>query len=259
MKKKLIAFDLDGTLLDSKKKITKKTKLALKRLREAGHLVTIATGRSLPLSIEVIKEGDFDHYVLCNGALAYVKHQVIYQNPLDRQAFKRLLQATQEKSIDLAYQNKDAIYRHSDFDRKKMERAMFSFGACVPPKKSFSDNQKNLYQALAFYGENQEGIFSSEFPEFRFVRWHEEAVDVLPHDGSKAQALLHMANKEGIHQEDIIAFGDGENDREMLQLAGTGIVMGNATDDLKKIGDYVTESHDEEGIFQALEALRILE
>ncbi|MFP9181153.1 HAD hydrolase family protein, partial [Enterococcus faecalis] len=72
-----------------------------------------------------------------------------------------------------------------------------------------------------------DGKFSS-YDKIRFVRWHENSVDVVPKNGSKAATILHLAEQVGIPHKDIISFGDGQNDREMLRMSGIGIAMGNA-------------------------------
>ena len=93
---------------------------------------------------------------------------------------------------------------------------------------SFYQNNP-LYQALLFYKEEEKAIYEDgAFPEFRFVRWHDAGVDVLPNPGSKAQTALWMAKHLGFAHEDTIAFGDGNNDYELISSVGYGVAMGNA-------------------------------
>lgn len=258
MKRKLIAFDLDGTLLTSEKKIAPTTKAALRQLRADGHYVTIATGRSKPLTEEVIAEGEFSHYILCNGALAFTDHQKVFENPLDLAAFGQFVAEAEAQALDVAYLNLEQVQRNSSFQIARMQRAMESFGSVLPKLGSSYQAAGTLYQALAFYKEEERYLDLAKYPEFRFVRWHEEAVDVLPYNGSKALALTEVARLQAIAKEDLVVFGDGNNDVEMLEAAGTGIVMGNAHENVKAFADFVTKSHDEDGIVHALKKLGLL-
>ncbi len=80
----------------------------------------------------------------------------------------------------------------------------------------------------------------------------------MPKDGSKAATILSVAHQLGISQKDVICFGDGQNDREMLQAAGVGVAMGNAAPEIQAIADKVTASNDEDGIWQALKELDLI-
>lgn len=101
--------------------------------------------------------------------------------------------------------------------------------------------------------------YVGKFPEFRFVRWHEHGIDVLPHNGSKAETLKFVADKFGFAQADIMAFGDGNNDMEMLAYAGVGVAMGNGKEDLKAVSDFVTLSNNEGGIVHALKEYNLIQ
>ena len=88
-----------------------------------------------------------------------------------------------------------------------------------------------------------------------FVRWHENSVDVVPHDGSKAVTIMNLANRVGIAPEDVISFGDGQNDREMLRMSGIGVAMGNAVPEVQAEAKMVTDTNDQDGIWKALKEL----
>jgi Cof subfamily protein (haloacid dehalogenase superfamily) len=90
------------------------------------------------------------------------------------------------------------------------------------------------------------------------VRWHENSVDIIPNPGSKAQTILALAKKVGIKPENIVTFGDGNNDIEMLNLAGTGVAMGNAANHVKDAANLVTDTNDQDGIYKALRQLELV-
>ena len=81
---------------------------------------------------------------------------------------------------------------------------------------------------------------------------------MIPKNGSKAVTLLKLAEQLGIKQENVIAFGDGMNDREMLKEVGLGIAMGNSSDEVKRQADMVTASNEQDGIWQALVKLKLI-
>ena len=118
--------------------------------------------------------------------------------------------------------------------------------------------REEVFQVVALLDEAKMRAYEGEFPEFRFVRWHEFGIDILPHDGSKAETLKYVSEKYGFKREDIIAFGDGNNDMEMLQFAGTGIAMANAKDDLKAVSDFVTLTNNEGGICHGLREVGLI-
>ncbi|TLG80692.1 Cof-type HAD-IIB family hydrolase [Vagococcus zengguangii] len=258
MTRKLIAFDIDGTILDSNKRPLDSTLAALKELRAKGHMLTIATGRSYLFAKEVIDELGFDHYILCNGAGAFVENQQVYKNILNPSELKRFIALTKDMNIDTAALNLNEIKRNTNFKPDIMDEAMQSFGQQIPEYDEDFYHKNDIYQVLAYFDHSLDGHFEADFPEFRFVRWHPNSVDVIPHNGSKAATIMHVAEQFGFKKEDTIAFGDGLNDLEMLQTVGTGVAMGNAEDSIKEIAALVTDTNDNDGIAKALKQLGLI-
>ncbi|MDH6363779.1 Cof subfamily protein (haloacid dehalogenase superfamily) [Enterococcus sp. PF1-24] len=258
MERKLFAFDIDGTLLNSQKQPLASTKRALQKLREKGHLVTIATGRNRQMSSQVLRELAFDNYVVCNGAAAFLDHKQIYSNGLAKPEVQRMVGEMQNREIDTVLIGVDEAVRCSSYDLEKMQAIVTSFKTDLPKYQKDYSTINDIYQGFAFYDQSLDQTVENLFPDFRFIRWHEEAVDVIPKKGSKAASLLFMAEQLGINQKDIIAFGDGENDIEMLTTAGIGVAMGNAEASVQKIADVVTATNDDDGIWKALQVLEAL-
>lgn len=255
MERKIFAFDIDGTILDSQKRPLDSTREALEKLRAQGHLVTIATGRSRHMAQEVIAELEFTNYVLCNGAAAFIDHEQYYQNLLDQSALERLAEAAAARELGLACVGLDDIKRSNLYRSEKVEIAMKSFQFYSPDFDATFHQETDIYQALAFYDETDDRTFEREFPQFRFVRWHPYSVDVVPRNGSKAETLLHLADRLNIDRKNVIAFGDGENDREMLSKAGVGVAMGNAHPSIQQVANVVTATNDQDGIWKALKTM----
>lgn len=258
MKRKLFAFDIDGTMLDSNKQALESTRDALHKLRAQGHLVTIATGRSRFMAQEVIVDLGFSNYVLCNGAAAFLDHEQYYQNLLDQEELNRFSAEAAKHQFGLAYVGLDDVKKNNQYRTKQIIEAMDSINFSEPEYDTEFHKENDVYQALAFYDEKSEGLFNHQFSKFRFVRWHPQSVDIVPENGSKAATLLNLADKVGIEHENIIAFGDGENDREMLREVGIGVAMGNALPHIKKEAKLVTDTNDNDGIWKALKELQAI-
>lgn len=258
MRRKLFAFDIDGTMLDSNKQALDSTREALHRLRAQGHLVTIATGRSRFMAQDVIFDLGFTNYVLCNGAAAFLDHEQYYQNLLDPEELHRFSLEVDKHQFGLAYVGLDDVKKNNHHRSKQIVEAMDSIHFREPEYDTNFQKENDVYQALAFYDESSEGLFNQDFTKFSFVRWHPQSVDIVPKNGSKGATLLNLADRVGIAREDIIAFGDGENDREMLQEVGVGVAMGNALPHIQKEANFVTDTNDNDGIWKALKELRVI-
>lgn len=258
MKRKLIAFDIDGTLLTNDKKVLPGTLDALRELRNQGHLVTLATGRSRFMAQPVIRELHFNNYVLCNGSAAFLNHRQVYKHLLDEEQLAAFVLEAQEMGIDTAFVSMDDMRRDSSNNVLMMDEALNSFGVPVPELGYLFNEKQEIYQALAFYGTDMDGIFEEKYPAFSFVRWHENGLDIVPRGGSKATTLLHLAESVGISRDDVITFGDGNNDKEMLAMAGVGVAMGNAAADVQQHADLVTDTNEKDGIIKALKLLKLI-
>lgn len=252
MSRKLIVFDIDGTLITDEHILLEETRLAIKSLKEKGHMVMCATGRSLPIAEDVLNEAGIEHSILSNGAVAFVEGQQIYGNALDEVALEKLVQISDKEKIDLVFNGLTKTKMRNEDFQPETRLAMESFGEDMPEvDRDFYKNEK-VYQIVALLSEEKMPAYGEKFPEFRFVRWHEYGIDILPENGSKAETLKHVAETYGFKREDIIAFGDGNNDMEMLEYVGVGIAMANAHDELKAVSNFVTLSNNEGGICHGL-------
>ena len=259
MEKKMIFFDIDGTLLNDEKKFLPSTKLALEKLKEKGHEIVIATGRNLFLAQAVIDDLGFDNYIICNGAVGYYHNELVYENRLDQSELKRLVEVADKHDHDVIYESADELKRRSKQNNGRMINAMKSVGSSPPPHDPDYHLTNPIYQGLIFYTDEEKNAYENgQFPKFKFIRWHANGVDIVPHDGSKAHTVLDFAKKQGFAIEDTIAFGDGLNDLEMLTEVGMGVAMGNALEIVKLRADKITKDCNEDGIHLALQELNLI-
>ncbi|WP_034550611.1 Cof-type HAD-IIB family hydrolase [Carnobacterium funditum] len=259
MEKKMIFFDIDGTLLNHEKNFLPNTKKALDKLKEEGHEVVIATGRNLYLAKSVIDDLGFNNYILCNGAVGYFHNELVYENRLDQSELKRLIKIADALNHNIIYESADMLKRRSEKNDIRMITAMKSVGSSTPLYDRDYHLTNPIYQGLIFYTDEEKNAYENgQFPKFKFIRWHDSGVDIVPHDGSKAHTVLDFAKKQGFAVEDTIAFGDGLNDLEMLTEVGIGVAMGNALETVKLKADKITKSCNEDGIYLALQELNLI-
>ena len=222
---KAIFFDIDGTLVSFKThEISKTTLEALYALRKKGVKLFIASGRHL-LIMDNLSGFPFDGYVCMNGSLVFDRGKVIYSHPLD--------QADAASVIDLA-------------ETGQIPCVLFT--------------EKNV--AMNCRTERTEQLFRMiRLPEPEYASlmpYKPEFTDIVPENISKAEGISRVIAGYGIGREEVMAFGDGGNDVEMIEYAGIGVAMGNALPDVRKHADYVTSTVDEDGIVAALRHFRIL-
>ncbi len=258
MNKKLVAFDIDGTLINDDHELLAETLDAIKLMQEAGHMVMCATGRSYPIAKSVLDEAGINHYILSNGAVAFSEGREIYSNPLNKESLNKLIKISDDRKIDLVFNGlMETRLRNKEF-QPETKLAMESFGQKIPEIEFDFHKREEIYQLIALLDESKMDAYKGHFPEFRFVRWHEYGIDVLPKNGSKAETLKIVAEEFGFKREDIIAFGDGNNDMEMIAYAGVGIAMANGKKELKEISDFVTLSNNDGGICHGLKEYGVI-
>ncbi len=257
MERKIVFFDIDGTLLDDDKQLPPSTYEAVQELKKQGVYVAIATGRA-PFMFEWLrKELDIQSFVSFNGQYVVFEGEVIYNQPLDREQLRALKQMAHDHDHPLIFMDADTM-RASVADHPYIHESMGSLKFTHPPHDETYDERNDIYQALLFCKPEEEQPYITSFPTFHFVRWHAVSTDVLPYGGSKAEGIKKMIEQLGIARENVYAFGDGLNDTEMLRFVGTGVAMGNGHEEAKKVADFITKPVDEDGILFGLRHLGLL-
>ncbi|MCJ7841686.1 Cof-type HAD-IIB family hydrolase [Lederbergia sp. NSJ-179] len=253
---KIVFFDIDGTLLDDQKNLSISAKEAITNLQKDGIYTALATGRA-PFMVEpLLKELNMDSYVSFNGQYVVFKGKVIYKNPLHPKHLSGLEEEAGKHGHPIVYMNESILKANVDYDKRIAD----SLGTLHLEHPDFQSDfywKTEIYQALLFASEGEED-YTHEFNEFRFIRWHENSIDVVPKGGSKAEGIKKLMEKLGFKMKDVFAFGDALNDIEMLQTVGTGIAMGNALDPVKKIADIVTTNVEDDGVANGLKKVGLL-
>ena len=258
MNKKMIIFDIDETLVDNKNKcIWPSTIKALKKLKENGHYIVIASGRntSLLFTIEKIKKY-IDHYVLINGQQILVNGKSIYDNTIDKTDLVKIIEDFNKYDIPYGQMSKDDVYMN-----KRNEDVDYSyslFGLDLPKIDKEYYKKEDIYQIWCFATSDKVERVAKAHPKYKFISWGSYGFDVLPKDTSKARSIKILADYLKVDMADTIAFGDGLNDIEMIKECGFGVAVGNANTKLKEVADYTTDDISKDGVYKALEYLKLL-
>ncbi len=269
--KKLIVSDIDGTLLKSDKHVSDMTRDKITQLIGEGHLFAIATGRMHGAGKIITKELDYDGFLIsCNGAV--VKHlktgEVIQAIELHPSLAAQVTAVCERYKAYYHYYDIETIYASAN----KHLAGMYAKGmaALTEPYKftvTFPDHLPSLIGTFPIYKiglyHEDPDIFKTIMAELKMIEGIETcksldtSFDVMAKGVSKATGIEAIRSHFGIPLEDVIAFGDNENDSDMIRYAGVGVAMSNATDALKALADFVTLSNDEDGIVYALNQLII--
>ncbi|RFU68051.1 HAD family phosphatase [Peribacillus saganii] len=261
--KHLIVLDLDGTLLTDNKIISDRSKNVLKTLQNDGHEVMIATGRpyrsssiyyrELDLTTPIVNfNGAFVHNPLDNG-------WGIYHSPLDISVAKDIVEACDNFQYhNIIAEVQDDVYFHYH-DEKLIE--IFKMGN---PRVTTGDLRNFLEvsptsmlihteeEHVAQIRKHLSDVHAELIDHRRWADpWH--VIEIVRAGLNKAVGIDRVAKHFGIPQSRIIAFGDEDNDLEMLDYAGTGVAMGNAISQLKSVANATTLSNEEDGIAVFLE------
>lgn len=256
---KAIFFDIDGTLVSfNTHKVPESTKQALKELREKNIKIFIATGRPKFL-VKTLGDLEFDGYITLNGAYCFTAdHKDIYKGKIPADDIVRVVEYTKTHNYPFVFVHDDQWFI-TNID-KAVEDIAKLIEISIPPIKA-ADNAigKDILQIMGYFPtEADEEIFGKILTHCETMRWHPLFADIINKGTSKSRGIDEVIKHYGIRLEETMAFGDGGNDINMLEHAGIGVAMGNASDTVKAAADYITSSVDEDGIINALRHFNIL-
>lgn len=245
---KIIFFDVDGTLLRmGEKNLSEKTLYALKALKKKGILLCMATGRSYP-EIPHFDGVDFDILSTFNGSYIVRDEDVIYKNPLNNTDKNMLIQNLKKMNRAIAISNENIIVANgTDPDLEQY----FLFGNVeLTISDKFDEISKGeIYQVMCSGTCDEYDTILKGCRNSQITAWWDKAVDIIPLNGGKGNAVNVILNYYGLAKKEALAFGDGENDIEMLEAVGTGVAMGNAKDNVKAKANAICKSAEEDGIY----------
>lgn len=255
---KIVFFDIDGTLIPKgTKDIPANTLQALEKLQATGVKVFIATGRSLNALMTLgVNQFNFDGYLTLNGALCYDAHlEKMFGLPFTDGETEVLAKIFETKKI--AFEIVGEFARYANYDSQLQKDIYSSLKINLPSIQKYKGEK--IYQICACLDSKQKELLSNFLDESLVSEWAENAIDIFPSNGGKQNAIKRIMEIYDLSVEETMAFGDAENDMKMLEVVGTGVAMGNASDELKKIAKYVTTDVDDDGIGNALRHYELID
>ncbi len=257
----LIAIDLDGTLLDSQHRLTERTKAAVWRAATHGLHVVIATGRPRFSGYTYAEQlGLKTPGVYLQGLTVYDgEGNLLHEVTIQPETARRILQHAQDHDLAvMVYNHQRKVTARHLAERTKL---LAHYGEPTP---DYVDDLLSLPDSMTI----SKMVFVESLATSDAVRHALQAhigdlasvflsqpdfVEALPPNASKGAGVAWLINHLGVPPEAVLALGDGENDIEMVQMAGLGVAMGNATPHLKAVADHITLSNDEDGVAAAIE------
>lgn len=287
---KLIAIDLDGTMLNSYGVVTENTKNAIKRTIQKGIDVIIASGRPIDSIKTIANEiGSKNYFIAGNGALIYdiQKDENLYENYLNKEKVLEIIRMCEENSIlynvytdktilakvlkyNVLYYYKENLKKSEDkqthinivenmydYISKMNEEKFLKITICDENKSVFQSIIKKLNEI-----ENIEVLDVSHMSRKVIQQGTEEIpieyyyTEISSKNVDKWYAIEYLISKLNIKREEVIAIGDNINDKKMIEEAGLGIAMGQSSPLIKEIADDITSSNEEDGVAKALDKIQ---
>ncbi|XOQ35945.1 MAG: Putative phosphatase YxeH [Lactococcus sp.] len=260
---KLIAIDIDGTLVNNNREITPEVFEAVQKAKAAGVKIVIATGRPL-LGVQNILEAlnllDAGDYVITyNGALvqatatgeAFIDEPLTYDDYLDIEMESRRLK-TPLHSITMS-----TVYTHNRNISKYTINEAYITGLPLKYRTAEEMAKHEIIKMMYIDDPDKLDATIAKLPQrfrerYTIVKSTPFYLEILNKNASKGLAVQHLAEKLGISYEETMAIGDEENDRSMLEAVGNPVVMANGNPELKKIAKYITKSNEDSGVAHAI-------
>ena len=271
MKYKLLVLDVDGTLLNNEKEISKRTLASLLKVQQMGIRIALASGRPtyglMPLA-KILELGNYGGFIVSYNGCQIINAQngeILFERRINPEMLPYLEKKAHNKGFAIFTYHDDTLLTDSPNNEhirteaklnnlKIIKEEDFSIAIDFAPCKCMlvSDDEEALTGLEEHWKRRLNGtldVFRSE-PYF---------LEVVPCGIDKANTLGALLSHLNITREEVIAIGDGVCDVNMLQIAGLGIAMGHSQDSVKVCADYVTASNEEDGVAQAVEKMILAE
>ncbi len=270
---KLAVLDIDGTLIDNKGNISKKTIQTITDVNQSGGVVTICTGRNIRKALPVAKKAGIKVAMGCIDGAVLIQPEtgdIIEGLELSQYEIDLILSSVQGKEV-FAEINTGYIYHKFAENEKDYHYDIFNKRTFLGRIKSYIGGvryMKSWQQLRAISSPIYQIVIAGKADVILEIKNTIQQgdcsrIDIREHlwdkylfinrkGGNKASGVKRLCNHFGVTMEETIAIGDDRNDIDMLEEAGLGIAMGNAHKDIKKIADYVTTSNEENGVALAL-------
>ncbi len=259
--KKIFFFDIDGTLLPHGNKyfISEKNRYALNKLEQKGHDVIVATGKSKAMIKKELAFLKINNHITINGAIITKDNKIVSKQVFTGDDLEEIKQLTKDSSGILGCQTNEKIYLlANNYDQDIAQNALNRVSIDLPEVHEDFIDQDQICQMWVLG--DLKLIDNPILNKYNIFKWGDAEFDIAQKDLNKAIAInkylsLYYANQTI----ETYAFGDGENDIEMLECVDHGIAMGNAIDELKLIANDITDSCIDDGVYNYLVKNKLIE
>jgi len=278
--KKIVFLDVDGTLVNDNGVIPFSAEEAVKKAREKGNEIFLCTGRSLAEIYQHILDIGFDGIIAAGGGYVEYKNNVIFHETIDNNYLIEAVEFFEKNDIDFYLESNQGLYASNHMKKnlreiidnypvksqKERDEMDLGFGhffdALIENQyKTLRDVNKIVFLGSKTPFDEIKNLFESKFT------LHYMTVPIFGENGgelsikgiSKSSSIKLLLEHLGANREDTLAYGDGMNDYDMLLFANIGIAMGNAKEALKKIADDITETHDDNGIYNSFKKYALID
>lgn len=273
MKQKLIAIDLDGTLLRDDCSISEKNRQAILKMMEQGHLVVPSTGRSYRNSRFVLEDFPaMPYYINANGTTvtAGEGEKLVFSHQIPVDTGCNIYRIVREYPVFIElYHGQDAYDSYEGCDYMEQSGCMGSYREQLLKTNIHMSNLDNFvleeknpiskFHIMCVSLEDKKELMErlSKIPGVYPISTASHNIEIADAHWSKRDGLKWLCNKIGFSPEQVIALGDSDNDYDGMCWAGVGVAMENASPRVKKAADFVTKSNEQDGVAWALEQLII--
>lgn len=259
---KLIAFDLDNTLLNSKKEISPRNEDILKKLHEKGLKIVLTTGRPIKGIVPYIEQLDLkkeeDFSINFNGGTVQhnASHKIISSRFLTKEQIKPIAELALKMKFPIDVVSIDKGFSVIDVEKSGYQK--FIHGLMDFVDLPFADLPENLkYYKFVSQTDPDKVLkiqkYLSDYPSLTIVKSRPNLLEFLPKGVNKQSGLKELLAHFGWDFDNLMAFGDQENDLGMIKAAKVGVAVANAIDEVKREADVITKNNDEDGVGVFLE------
>ena len=256
---KMVATDIDGTILKWSFEFSPEVKKCIKELDESGIKLVLVTGRMHSSTTPVARELGLHTPIVSyqGGLIKDESGKTLYQKDLRPDYAKKIIKWARKNNVHLNLYLDDKLYVEHDNEivKEYTDGRFIDYTVC-----SFDDlNIENVNKLLAIDLKDADKVtgwveeLSREFPDLYIVKSTPFFCEIGSKDAKKSSGVKFLADMWGIKQEEILTIGDQNNDIELLKAGGIKVAMGNATEELKSYADYITDTVENDGFVKAIE------
>lgn len=254
--KKIVFFDIDGTIYLYGEGVPEDTLQAIRKLREKGNIAVLCTGRTISMIFPEIMEVGFDGIIAGAGTYAEYNGKELYRYVMPDKLTEEVVSAMRKQGIMAIPEGIEHIYFDSPLMPEDYVPVYELYKTYVGEKVIDMEKTTHVIASkVSGAAKNDENIQKMKElfgDRFTFVKHRNQYLEMIPNGYSKAEGIKKLIKYLGIPWENTYAFGDSMNDYEMLKYVKYGVAMGNSEDKFKREMDYVTDDYDKGGIYNAL-------